>query len=107
MNELLQNRNPGIIHPLAIEALSEIGIDIADSRSKCLDAVPLDDADFVVTLCDKESCPVLPQGPKHLDWSLPDPVDQRDQLRFQMDTFRGVRDAIKQKLDDFWAERAS
>ena len=97
---------PAIVHPLAIEVLSEMGIDISDARSKGLDEVPLEKADFIATLCAEEACPVLPKEPEHLNWAVPDPAAQRDQLRFQLETFRATRDEIKVKVDSFWAEQS-
>jgi arsenate reductase len=98
---------PSIVNPLAIESLREIDIDIADYRSKGLDAVPMDEADIVVTLCDEEVCPVVPHGAEHLDWALPDPAGPRDQIRFQMDAFRETRDEIKRRLESLWNDKIS
>lgn len=97
---------PSIVNPLAIEALREIGIDISHHRSKGMDAVPLDEADVVVTLCEEEVCPVVPAGAEHLDWALRDPAGAGDQIRFQMDAFRDTRDEIKLRLDSFWIEKS-
>lgn len=97
---------PSVVNPLAVEVLREIDIDIADQRSKGLDAVPLDDADFVVTLCGEQVCPIVPAGVEHLDWAMQDPVGMGDQIRFQLDAFRETRDDIKCRLDSFWAEQS-
>jgi arsenate reductase len=94
--------DPSIVNPLAIEALREIDIDISDHKSKGLDAVPMDEADLVVTLCADEVCPVFPQGAEHLDWAMPDPAGAGDQIRFQMDAFRETRDEIKKRIDSLW-----
>jgi len=99
--------NPGIVNTLAIEALSELDIDITDHKSKGLDDVPMDEADLVVTLCDEEVCPVVPQGAEHLDWAMPDPALADDQIRFQMDAFRDTRDEIKKRIEALWKERAA
>ena len=93
---------PGIVNPLAVEALREVGIDITDQKSKGLDDVPMNEADLIVTLCDEEVCPVVPQGAEHLDWAMPDPVGAGDQIRFQMDAFRDTRDEIKKRLESLW-----
>ena len=95
---------PTLTHPLAVEVLREVGIDISEQRSKDLDAVPLADADFIVTLCGDEVCPVVPSGATHLHWPLPDPVDKGDQIRFQLDAFREVRDEIRRRIESFWAD---
>jgi arsenate reductase len=98
---------PSIVNPLAIEALHEIDIDISAHRSKGLDDVPLDEADLVVTLCDDEVCPVVPQRAEHLDWAMPDPAGAGDQIRFQMDAFREIRDQIKKKLEVLWKDKTA
>ena len=98
---------PTLVNPLAIEVLHELDIDISATRSKGLDAVPIDDADFIVTLCEDQVCPIVPPNAEHLDWALPDPVGIGDQIRFQLDAFRATRDEIKQRLESFWKEKAS
>ncbi len=51
---------PGTLHPLAVAALAEIGVDISSHRAKGLAQVPLDRADTIVTLCAEEVYPVVP-----------------------------------------------
>ena len=98
---------PTLVHPLAIEVLHEIDIDISTARSKGLDAVPIDEADFIVTLCEDQVCPTVPQNAEHLDWALQDPAGIDDQIRFQLDAFRTTRDEIKQQLDSFWEDKTT
>lgn len=98
---------PTLVNPLAIEALHEIDIDISKARSKGLDDVPIDEADFIVTLCQDQVCPTVPGNAEHLDWAMPDPVESGDQIRFQLDAFRATRDEIKQRLDSFWKDQAN
>jgi arsenate reductase len=83
---------PGTLHPLAVRALAEQGIDIAHHRSKGLDAVPLAEADVIVTLCAEEVCPFVPGGGevRRLHWALPDPAD--------LAGFRAVRDELRRLL---------
>ncbi len=97
--------NPRLMHPLAVEVMSEMDIDISDHRSKSLDDVPLDDADVVVTLCAEEVCPAIPSGTDHIQWQLLDPVTQGDTVRHQFDAFRATRDDLKTRIDKFWKER--
>jgi arsenate reductase len=88
----------GRVHPQAIAALREVGIDIARHRSKSVNEFAGNDFDLVITVCDDaaENCPVwLGRGQKvHI--GLPDPaeapVDQQPQQ------FRAVRDAIQREL---------
>jgi arsenate reductase len=85
---------PGTLHPLAVHALAEQGIDIAHYRSKGLDDVPVAQADVIVTLCAEEVCPYVPGAVQRLHWPLPDPGD--------LDSFRAVRDALRRLLPRLW-----
>ena len=49
--------NPTPVHPHAIEAMAEIGIDITGQVSKSVDTMDLSGLDLVVTLCADEVCP--------------------------------------------------
>jgi arsenate reductase len=82
------------VHPLAIEAMREIGIDVASQRSKHVDELAGQPFDLVVTVCDsaRESCPVFPAATKRQHWSFPDPS------RGTIDDFRRVRDSIRARL---------
>ena len=66
---------PGQVHPLAIEAMAERGIDISGQRSKHLSQYLGQKFDYIVTVCDlaRESCPIFPGDPEQIHWSFPDP----------------------------------
>src|SRR5512140_154443 len=66
----------GYVHPLAIRAMREIGIDVSGAVSKSVAEFADQGFDCVVTVCDhaREACPVLPGARQTLHWSLPDPV---------------------------------
>jgi len=69
------------VHPNAVIAMDEIGIDIRDQFSKSLDSLDttfINKLDFVVTLCADEICPVFENNAKHFHWPLEDP----DQIKF-------------------------
>ncbi|MFY9744062.1 MAG: arsenate reductase ArsC [Candidatus Sulfotelmatobacter sp.] len=89
------------LNPNAVTAMSEIGINIAGSRSKSVNEFAGQHFDYVFTVCDnaKESCPVFPCGGKRLHQSFEDPaaapVDQ------QLEVFRKVRDQIADRLRAF------
>jgi protein-tyrosine-phosphatase len=85
---------PGIINPLAIDALKELGIDISRHRAKGLDEIPLEEMDTIVTLCGEEVCPIVPGNVSRLHWPLPDPKDRDD--------FRTVRDDLRALLPALW-----
>jgi len=63
------------VHPLAVRAMAERGIDISAQRSKHLAELAGQRFDLVVTVCDRasESCPIFPGAPRRLHWSIPDP----------------------------------
>ncbi len=90
---------PSRVHPLAIRALEEIGLDIRGQRSKGLAAAP-PRVDVVVTLCAEEVCPVFPGKALRVHWALPDPAGAgagaTDDER--LSAFRGVRDELRRRL---------
>ena len=63
------------VHPLAIEAMREIGIDISGHRSKTLDGFVGQPWDYVITVCDhaNERCPLFPGRAQRIHWSFEDP----------------------------------
>lgn len=78
---------PGMVHPLAIEAMAEEGIDISQNRSKHLDEFKGQEFDLVVTVCDgaNEICPFFPGAKEQEHAGFPDPsaTDGTDQERLE------------------------
>jgi arsenate reductase len=66
---------PKGVHPLAIEATAEVGIDITGQRSEHVLLYADQDFDLVVTVCDdaKCSCPVFPGARRVLQRAFEDP----------------------------------
>lgn len=93
----------GYVHPLAIEAAAEIGLDISAYESKSLEQYLGEPMDVVVTVCDnaKESCPVFPGAGKVLHWPFDDPADATGDHEQQMQVFRRVRDEIREKIGSY------
>lgn len=94
---------PSRVHPLAIAALSELGIDISSQRSKGVTEVNAGAFDVIVTLCAEEVCPVVPGKVTRLHWPLADPSfagDEGDRLQ----QFRDTRDEIQRRLLVFGRE---
>jgi arsenate reductase len=88
---------PTLVHPLAVAAMAEVGIDISGQRSKSVDDVNPAGFDLIITLCADEVCPVVPGRVKRLHWPMPDPAAAPpDQAPAR---FREVRDAIKSQLE--------
>jgi protein-tyrosine-phosphatase len=72
--------HPKRLHPNAVRAMRERGIDIADRCTKHLSAFAEQHFDAVITLCDRvrEVCPGFPGQPTVAHWSMPDPARAAD-----------------------------
>lgn len=92
--------HPATVNPFAIEAMAELGIDIAGHRSKSVDHIDVSTLDLVITLCAEEVCPILPGSVRRLHWPIPDPADKDGTLPAtkMRERFRSARDAIRGKL---------
>jgi arsenate reductase len=88
---------PTSVRPQAVEALSEIGIDISGHRSTSVDEVERD-VDAVITLCAEEACPVWLGDATRLHWPLPDPAGVEGSAQARLDAFRAVRDELDLRL---------
>ena len=91
---------PSRVNPYAIEAMSELGIDISAHRSKSVDEVDATSVDAVITLCAAEVCPVLPGAVQRLHWPIPDPASDDPSLGPQElhKRFAAARDEIKARI---------
>jgi arsenate reductase len=85
------------VHPLAIEVMREVGIDITKQKSKSVDEVG-EGWDVVVTVCDAH-CPVPPRSGLRLSWRFPDPSAAPGTEAEQLATFRRVRDGIRTRVE--------
>lgn len=78
---------PSRVHPLAVRAMKDLGIDISKQYSKSLMEFLDQEFDYVITVCDKarESCPIFPGNPQRIHWSIPDPsaVEGDEEVRYQ------------------------
>jgi arsenate reductase len=94
---------PAGVHPRAIVAMNEIGIDISGQGSKAIDEGLLQTMDMVITLCDNaaEACPRTPPEIRRLHWPIKDPVGTRGTEEEIMKEFRRARDEIREKTVDF------
>jgi len=90
--------SPSFVHPLAIQVMQEIGIDISKQRSKSVTEIKTESIDLVITLCQEEVCPTLPQKTKILHWALPDPARLKGTTEDNLVAFRSVRDQIHSLL---------
>ena len=92
------SRPSGQINPKAIEAMKEIGYDLAQHRSKSLTEVPDIEFDFVATMGCGDECPFV-RARRREDWDIPDPKD------LPPEDFRAVRDLIESKVQKVLASR--
>lgn len=84
------------VHPLAINVMRELGIDISRHESKSVEDVG-EGWDVVVTVCDA-SCPVPPRSGLKLRWKVPDPSAVRGTRAKRLEVFRHVRDSIRSRV---------
>ena len=100
--------NPaGYVHPLAIQVMKEIGIDISNHRSKHLKEFLNTQIETVITVCDNanENCPFFPGQVKRHHWSFEDPAKVTGSEAEKLAVFRRVRDQIKMVFEAYAAGR--
>ncbi len=88
------------VHPLAVRAMAEVGVDISGGRPQHVAACLDQRWDLVVTVCDsaRESCPVFPKPVEALHLSFFDPATAEGSDQERMAVFRRVRDQIRELL---------
>jgi arsenate reductase (thioredoxin) len=98
-------RPAGVVHPRAIAAMNEVGIDISGQTSKAIDIDLLNDMDLVITLCGnaEETCPMTPPDIKRFHWPIDDPVGAVGTEDEIMAEFRRARDEIRNIMEVFLA----
>lgn len=84
------------VHPLAVRAMAEAGVDISAQRSKTVDELS-GDFDVVVTVCDT-SCPIPPRHRLLLRWKFPDPSAAGGSDEERLAVFRRVRDGLASRV---------
>ncbi|MGM0494740.1 MAG: arsenate reductase ArsC [Armatimonadota bacterium] len=88
------------VHPLAVKAMAEVGIDISDQEPKDLGQYDDEQFDLVITVCDgaKQSCPMFLGANESVHWSLEDPADAEGTEEEKMAFFREIRDIIHERV---------
>lgn len=96
---------PGRLHPLALKAMTELGIDVSQHYAKGIDTYRDAKFDYVITVCDraKESCPYLPGHRDLISWSFDDPSAAQGSEEERLEAFRCIRDQIRERLEEFVA----
>jgi len=94
---------PSTVRPEALQAMSEIGIDISSQSSKSVDEFAGRSFDYVLTVCDhaKESCPIFPGHGNRYHHSFDDPASVEGSAEQRLVAFRKVRDEIRSFLMSF------
>jgi arsenate reductase len=92
----------GAVHPLAIEAMAELDIDISSQRSKSTDDFRGQAFDIVITVCDHaaQNCPVWLGGGHVVHAGFPDPAAAEGTPEERLQVFRRVRDGLRERLPD-------
>jgi arsenate reductase len=79
------------IHPEVVEAMAELGLDLAGRTPRKLTAADAEWADVVVTMGCGDKCPYIP-GKRYLDWELEDPKGR------PLEEVRATRDEIERRI---------
>lgn len=97
----------GYVHPLAIRALEEIGVDVSGHHSKHMDLFLADEVETVITVCGNadQACPVFPGQISRHHWPFDDPAHASGTEEEQMHVFRRVRDEIRRVFEAYAAGR--
>ena len=97
----------GYVHPLAIKAMAEIGIDISDHKSRHMNDFLKEQVETVITVCGNadQACPMFPGQVNRYHWGFEDPAHAPGTPEEQMQVFRLVRDEIKKVFKAYAAGR--
>ena len=87
------------VHPEVVEAMGELGIELAERRPQRLTRELAEWAEVIVTMGCGDACPYIP-GKRYFDWELPDPKGRPlDEVRALRDEIRSRVEALVSKLD--------
>ncbi len=85
------------LNPAVVQAMLEVGVDIAREVPKLLTTEAVESSDVVITMGCGDACQVFP-GKRYLDWELPDPAG------LPLEKVRPIRDEIQQRVQELLAE---
>jgi len=91
------------VHPLAIRAMGEVGIDVSGHTSKTIDVLVDQPWDLVITVCDSanQRCPIFPGRTRRLHWHFDDPSLATGTDAERLETFRKIRDEISARIREW------
>ena len=97
---------PGVLNPLVVEAMQEVGINIAAAKTKSVAEMLAEGPTFtrVVTVCDEasaERCPTFPGGAERDHWGFPDPSALAGTHEERMVAVRRIRDDIRHRVSQW------
>lgn len=97
----------GYVHPLSVEVMQEIGIDIGSHRSKHLEEFLSLNVETVITVCGNadQACPMFPGQLNRHHWGFDDPAHATGSHEEQLVVFRRVRDEIRRVFEAYAAGR--
>jgi arsenate reductase (thioredoxin) len=85
------------VHPEVVEAMAELGVDLAGSVPRKLNQEDAEWADVVVTMGCGDECPYIP-GKRYVEWDLPDPKGR------PLEEVRATREEIERQVNELVAE---
>lgn len=85
------------IHPVVVEVMAEVGVDLATEFPKPLTVEAVEAADVVITMGCGDACPVYP-GKRYLEWEVADPAHGG------VDAVRQIRDDLRARVEGLLAE---
>ena len=93
----------GFVHPLAIQVMKEIGIDISEQRSKPVSEFLNRQVQAVITVCadTDEACPLFPGQVQRHHWPFDDPAKAEGTPEEKLQVFRKLRDDMRPVFDAY------
>lgn len=79
------------VHPVVVEAMREVGIELEEARPRKLEDEAVREADVVITMGCGDECPFFP-GKRYEDWDLEDPAGR------PLEVVRLIRDEIERRV---------
>jgi arsenate reductase len=101
------SRPAGYVHPLAIEVMREIGVDLSGHTSKHLQEFTTREIETVITVCGNadQACPVFPGQVNRHHWPFDDPAHATGTDEEKKAVFHRVRDEIRAVFGAYAAGR--
>ncbi len=103
---------PGVLNPLVVEVMGEIGIDISSKTPQGVLDLFKNGRLFrhVITVCDQangERCPIFPGLTERHQWSFPDPSAVTGDKEEKLEQIRAIRGSIKTRIEEWCSARCS